>query len=237
MCAAEKSKKGCLFYGCLTSIILGLILFVAVPLALYYGVNVAVGKFVENYTDVDPIELPKVEMAEADLRILKQRVEQFRQAIQNKQSAPPLELTGEEINALIFHDAQLEKLKGKAYLKIEGEALKGQVSIPLNELNLDSDVPRYINGSGAFQVSIRDGKLSVIIQSLEIKGKTLPVQIKNAIQGKNLFENAKLDPETKTLIKRLKTFEVRDGKMFLELNEDYEAEIDETLDFEDVNAL
>jgi hypothetical protein len=237
MCAAEKRKKGCLFYGCLTSIILGLVLFVAVPLAIYYGVNVAVGKFVENYSDVDPIELPTIEMAEADLTMLKQRVETFREAIKNKEASPPLELSAEEINALIFHDKQLEKLKGKAYLEIEGNALKGKVSIPLNELNLDSDVPRYINGSGAFEVSISNGNLSVILQSLEIKGKSLPAPIQNVIQGKNLFENAQWDPDTERLIKRLKTFEIRDGKLLLELNEEYEAEIDESLNFEDVNEL
>lgn len=141
MRAAEKSKKGCLFYGCLTSVILGLVLFVVVPLALYFGVKVGVNRFIENYTDVNPLELPTASMEEAELRLLRQRVEQFRKAIQNQESAPALELTAEEINALIFHDKELGKLKGKAYLEIEENALKGQVSIPLSDLNLNSDTP------------------------------------------------------------------------------------------------
>ncbi|MBT5926864.1 MAG: hypothetical protein HOH33_09610, partial [Verrucomicrobia bacterium] len=174
MNGVEKKKKGCLFYGCLTAIILGLILFVGVPLSIYYGVNVAIGKFVESYTDVTPITLPIVEMADADLSVLTQRVEQFRDAIKNNETAPPLELTSKEMNALIFHDAQLQKLKGKAYLEFEDNALKGQVSIPLKDLNLDSDEPRFINGSSVFKIAVRDGILSVIIQSMEIKGRTLP---------------------------------------------------------------
>ena len=231
MCATEKNKKGCLFYGCLTSIVLGLVFFVAAPLVLYYAFNAAAGKLVENYTDEDPIQLPEVVIGEAELSILKQRVERFRKAIQTKEASPPLELTTEEINALIFHDAQLEKLKGRAYLKIEGNALQGQVSIPLDELNLGSDTGRYVNGTGSFKISVREGKLSVIIQSIEIKGKTLPAAVQNVIVGVNLFENAEMDPETTKLLDHLKTFEIRNGKLFLELNKNRKAEIDDALDF------
>ncbi|HBP57487.1 MAG: hypothetical protein ACJ0BN_05285 [Limisphaerales bacterium] len=232
-----KNKKGCLFYGCLTSIILGLVFFIAVPLALYYGFNVAAGKLIENYTDKDPIQLPEVVLGEAELSMLKQRVERFRKAIQTNEASPPLELTAEEINALIFHDTQLEKLKGRAYLKIEGNALQGQVSIPLDELNLNSDDRRYINGSGRFKISVREGKLSVIIQSIEIKGKTLPAAVQNVITGVNLFENAEMDQETTKLLDRLKTFEIQNGKLLLELNRNREAEIDDALDFNGGDAL
>ena len=232
-----KNKKGCLFYGCLTSIILGLVFFIAVPLALYYGFNVAAGKLIENYTDKDPIQLPEVVLGEAELSMLKQRVERFRKAIQTNEASPPLELTAEEINALIFHDTQLEKLKGRAYLKIEGNALQGQVSIPLDELNLNSDDRRYINGSGRFKISVREGKLSVIIQSIEIKGKTLPAAVQNVITGVNLFENAEMDQETTKLLDRLKTFEIQNGKLLLELNRNREAEIDDLLDFNGGDAL
>lgn len=237
MTVAEKKRKGCLFYGCLISIILGLIVMVGVPLAIYFGVNAALGKFVENYTDLEPIDLPTVEMAEADLTMLRERVETFREAIKNNESSLPLELTSEEINALIFHDAQLQKLKGKAFLEFEENALKGQISIPLSDLKIDSDEPRYINGSGTFKISVQEGKLSVVIQSIELKGKKLPESIRAVIQGKNLFENAQLDPEAQKLMRRLKKLEVREGKLVLELNEEPPAEIEGNTDFEGSNAL
>ena len=235
MCAAK--KKGCLFYGCLASIIFGLVFFIAVPLVLYYAFNAAAGKLVENYTDENPIQLPEVVLGEAELSTLKQRVERFRKAIQSEEASPPLELTAEEINALIFHDTQLEMLKGRVYLKIEGNALKGQVSVPLDEFNLNSDTRRYVNGSGSFKISVREGKLSVIIQSIEIKGKTLPAAVQRAIAEVNLFENAEMDPETMKLLDHLKTFEVRDGKLILELDKNRKAEIDEALDFSGEDAL
>ncbi len=210
---------------------------VGVPLAIYFGVNAALGKFVENYTDLEPIDLPTVEMAEADLTMLRERVETFREAIKNNESSLPLELTSEEINALIFHDAQLQKLKGKAFLEFEENALKGQISIPLSDLKIDSDEPRYINGSGTFKISVQEGKLSVVIQSIELKGKKLPESIRAVIQGKNLFENAQLDPEAQKLMRRLKKLEVREGKLVLELNEEPPAEIEGNTDFEGSNAL
>ncbi|MBT5926305.1 MAG: hypothetical protein HOH33_06770, partial [Verrucomicrobia bacterium] len=64
-----------------------------------------------------------------------------------------------------------------------------------------------------------------------------PTSIKSVIQGRNIFENAQMDPEAKKFLKRLKTLEVRDGKLILELNEEYEAELDNSTDFEGVNAL
>ena len=128
-------------------------------------------------------------------------------------------------------------LKGRVYLKIEGNALKGQVSVPLDEFNLNSDTRRYVNGSGSFKISVREGKLSVIIQSIEIKGKTLPAAVQRAIAGVNLFENAEMDPETMMLLDHLKTFEVRDGKLILELDKNRKAEIDEALDFSGEDAL
>ena len=122
-------------------------------------------------------------------------------------------------------------------MKIEGNALQGQVSIPLDELNLGSDTGRYVNGTGSFKISVREGKLSVIIQSIEIKGKTLPAAVQNVIVGVNLFEKAELDPETTKLLDHLKTFELRNGKLILELNENRKAEIDDALDFSGGDAL
>ena len=77
----------------------------------------------------------------------------------------------------------------------------------------------------------------MIIQSIEIKGKTLPAAVQNVIVGVNLFEKAEMDPETTKLLDHLKTFELRNGKLFLELNENRKAEIDDALDFSGGDAL
>ena len=90
MCAMGKNKKGCLFYGCLTSIILGLVFFIAVPLALYYGFNVAAGKLIENYTDKDPIQLPEVVLGEAELSMLKQHNMYFHMQVHIGVTSPSL---------------------------------------------------------------------------------------------------------------------------------------------------
>ena len=51
------------------------------------------------------------------------------------------------------------------------------------------------------------------------------------------FENAEMDQETTKLLDRLKTFEIQNGKLLLELNRNREAEIDDALDFNGGDAL
>ena len=216
MCAAEKKRRGCFFYGCITSIILGLILFVGIPLALYFGFNYAVKTVVNNYADEQPMELPVVEMPQAEVNSLRQRVDQFQQAISDNTPTSPLELSADELNALIFHDPQLAKLKGKAFLDFVDNKVKGQLSIPLSDLNIGSGESLYLNGTGIFEVSIQNGTLSAKLDSLEIKGKPLPAKFSGWFQGKNLFENAQMDPEAQKFINRISRLEIKDDKLILE---------------------
>lgn len=216
MCAAEKKRRGCFFYGCIISIILGLFLFVGIPLALYFGFNYAVKTVVNNYADEQPMDLPIIEMPQAEVNSLRQKVDLFRQAISDNTPTPALELSSDELNALIFHDPQLAKLKGKAFVDFEGNKIKGQISIPLSDLNLGSGDSLYLNGTGIFEVSIQNGTLSAKMDSLEIKGHPLPAKFSGWFQGKNLFENAQIDPEAQKFINRISRLEVHDGKLILE---------------------
>ena len=80
---------------------------------------------------------------------LKDRVEAFRKAVEAGTATEPLVLTSDDLNALIEENAEL---KGKVYVKIEGDEVKGQVSIPLERL---ADLPmfkgRYLERRGRSQ--------------------------------------------------------------------------------------
>ena len=237
MCAAEKKRRGCLFYGCITSIILGLILFVGIPLALYFGFNYAVKTVVNNYADEQPMDLPVVEMPQAEVQSLRQRVDQFQQAISDNTPTSPLELSADELNALIFHDPQLAKLKGKAFLDFVDNKVKGQLSIPLSDLNIGSGQSLYLNGTGIFEVSIQNGTLSAKLDSLEIKGKPLPAKFSGWFKGKNLFENAQMDPEAQKFINRISRLEVKDGKLILEKDASpAQAEVEDSRAFQQLDT-
>ena len=66
-------------------------------------------------------------------QVLKDRVEAFRKAVEAGTPTEPLVLTSDDLNALIEENPDL---KGKIYVKIEGDEVKGQVSIPLDKLDV-----------------------------------------------------------------------------------------------------
>ena len=88
-------------------------------------------KMVKEYTATAPQELPKVEMSGEKRQTLRDRVEAFRKAIDEGTPTEPLVLTSDDLNALIEDD---EDLKGKFFVKVEEDEIKGQVSIPLDPL-------------------------------------------------------------------------------------------------------
>ena len=68
-------------------------------------------------------------MAAEQRQALKDRVEAFRKAVNEGKATEPLVLTGDDLNVLIEDNAEL---KGTIFVKVEGDELKGRVSIPLD---------------------------------------------------------------------------------------------------------
>ena len=106
-------------------------------------------------------------------KTLEERVKAFRTALEEGKPTEPLVLTSDEINALI--EARTAELKGKVYVTIEGDKLKGQVSIPLSDFpSFGLTRGRYLNGEAEFKVSLQDGILLVTLDSIEVNGKHRP---------------------------------------------------------------
>ena len=90
---------------------------------------------------------------------VKQRFEAFQQAVREHHATKPLTLTADDINALIASGGDQQGLKGKVYVSLDGDQLKGEVSVPLQDVGLSMFKGRYLNGSATFNLSFRDGRL------------------------------------------------------------------------------
>jgi hypothetical protein len=103
------------------------------------------------------------------------------------------------------------------YVTIEGDQIKGKVSIPMDDLaqapGLSRLKGRYLNGSAALKVSLANGVLMVTLQSLEAKGQSPPPQVMAQLQSVNFAQNATQDPKTQEMIGRLESIEVKDGNL------------------------
>jgi hypothetical protein len=207
---APKQRRGCLFYGCLSGIACLLIILIAFLVGLYQ-----LKKMINFYTDASQVTLPAVHLSTAEMDDLKQRIENFQDAVRSGRPTPPLTLNADEINAFIQTDTNMVRLKGKLYVTLEGNRLKGQVSVPLDELGLRIFKGRYLNGSGIFAVGLQKGMLVVNADSLSVKGKPLPGVYMDKIRSQNLADGINNNPKASVGLNHLQEVQISDGKMVI----------------------
>jgi hypothetical protein len=202
-------RRGCLFYGCLTCIVLALITLLLAVLAVR-----AVKNKVYAFTDSQPAQLPKVEMTDAEYQSLQQRVTAFGDAMAEGKRTEPLILTERDINALLAKAASTKELADKVYVSVNGNQVKGQVSIPLSFLGWLGR-GRYLNGEATFDVSLENGVLLVTAQEIKVKGQPLPESFMSQLRRENLAKDAYKNPENAETIRKLDSIEVQDSKAII----------------------
>ena len=207
---AGKPRRGCFFYGCMGGAAALLIILVAFLLGLYQ-----LKRMLNNYTDTRPALLPSVHMTPEQIDQLKQRVENFQDAVRSGRPTPPLELSSDDINAYIQTDPNLAKIKGKLYVTIEGDRLKGQLSFPLDNVGLRIFRGRYLNGDGIFALSLHNGALVLTPESLEVKGKPVPGIYMDRLRSENLAESLNNNPRASVALSHLQEVRLTDGKLVL----------------------
>jgi hypothetical protein len=203
-------QHGCFFYGCIIAGVLALLLLIAISVGLYLFYQ-WVGKQVEQYTSTTPRELPTVNMPAEERKTLQERVEAFQNALKEGKPTEPLVLDADDINALI--DEQ-EEFKGKVYVSIDEDKLKGQISIPLDKFPLFGLTRgRYLNGEAEIKATIANDVLVVTLQSIEVNGKQVPEEAMAQIRGQNLAQDAYKDAKKADQLRNLESIEIKDGKL------------------------
>src|SRR5437667_10696923 len=88
--AAEPAKRrGCFFYGCITVLVLTVLVGIAGIFVIRYGLNKFTA-FVEQYTETTPMTLPTVQMSATSYQQLDKRVTAFADAVNARKATPPL---------------------------------------------------------------------------------------------------------------------------------------------------
>ena len=91
-----KKGKGCLFFGCLTVVVLVVVVAGALTFGIWKLKEVAL-----SYTDTRPLELERVSVTPDELREIKDKMDAFSDALKTGNNTGPLVLTATEVNALI----------------------------------------------------------------------------------------------------------------------------------------
>lgn len=207
-----KSGKGCLFWA---AIVLG-VLFICFLLAGVAG-YCYVQHVVNEYTDTKPTEMPATTLSDADVKALKQRIDNFDHALTNDIPVEPLVLTADEINSLIAKNNK-EPDKARLYFSFNENRVQAQLSLSGDLFGFRMLRGRYLNGSGDFKVSLHDGQLFVGIQSLSVKGKPIPGQYLQGVRGQNFadsFTKGTNAPALNNAFDRLEEIKIENGKLYV----------------------
>ena len=140
---------------------------------------------------------------------------ELRDAVRLGQPTGPLALTPDEINALIGSDPDLQELKGKLYVSIQDDQLSGQVSVPMDQLGLPIFRGRYLNGTGAFELSFRNGILRITPQSFVVRGKPVPEMYMEKIRKQNLAGDINHNARAQVAMDKLQDIKIKEGKLVL----------------------
>jgi hypothetical protein len=188
--------------------ILALMMIIAVAIGLFFLYRFTT-RIVEQYTDTAPMALPQPNLDAGQVQALKQRVDDFKKASEDGQDAT-LTLTGDELTALLQRD---ENFKDRVAVTIEGDKLKGLVSLPFDFPGLGR---RYFNGSATFKASLEDGVLIVTVDQAEVKGQPVPENVMEHLRKENLAKDAYKDEENARVLRRLKSLKIKDGTIIIQ---------------------
>jgi hypothetical protein len=214
--AGGGSGRSCLLYGCLTLVVLMIAVAVGAFFAGRYAMN-RVAAFVEQYTETAPMTMAVAEMSTEDYEGLEGRLKTFQAGLKEGKRVEPLVLTGRELNALIARKPELEGWRDRLHVDFEGSQVKGQVSLPLDELakfpGLSRLAGRFLNGTAILNVKLEQGRLDVRVDSLEVKGQALPDEVLSQLRLHNLAQDLEKNQALSETLGQLSSIEVADGEV------------------------
>ncbi|MFC1823534.1 hypothetical protein ACFL9T_12560 [Thermodesulfobacteriota bacterium] len=208
----EKKGRGCFFYGCLTTIVLCIIVGGLGMYGLWRLKEAAVG-----YTDSEPMLMERGAISPERVERVKEKIFGFYESIQKGNKRGSLRLSEDEVNTLINSHPRFKELGGGVRISFKDEEIKGEVSIPLEGVPLGLGEGKYLNGSAVFKVWAEEGLMVVTIDALKVKDGAVPEMIMAEIRKQNLAKELYKDAEKARMLKRLRRVEVKNGKLVIEV--------------------
>lgn len=202
----KKKGRGCWFYGCLTVVVL----FLIVAVGGYLAVKHFIGKAVETYSTTTPIELPAVSVEKAQYDDLIKRVNDFKSAIDTGSGSNQLVLGAQDINALIAHDPEWEVARGKVYVEVRNGRVFARFNVPLDWFGYSG---RYVNGEGEFGLSFKDGMLNLVPDNVLFNGQPAPAEILKQIAGERLSTASLEEAKQREFFEKLASIEIAADKI------------------------
>jgi hypothetical protein len=205
----RKKLRGCL-WGCLIT----LVLLVVLALVAFLVLRGIWKSAIRDYTETAPVELPRVMVPEGTAQDLGERFRNFFETLRSSQSVQPLILTADDINRAIALTGT-NQLRDRLFVTIEDGVVKGQVSVPLDTMNIAELRGRFINGTVTLKVDYNGGELRVWADSFQAHGKPAPEWLMKRIRDRNFAEGLLNNQQSYADLQNLETIVVTNGAIIL----------------------
>lgn len=196
----KHKNRSCLL-GCVVVLVAGALLTIVTALTMFYAFNRTVFGLLSE--ERKAFAASPLSPAEADAA--RARVRAFADALHRKEVPPALELTADEVNAVLERFAADNRVEVPAQVSFEGDKIHAELSAPLRGL--------YLNGSGELSVGLSNGVLLVLVTALELNGKPAPESFMQSVRTHNLATPFNQDPELQRIIRQLEYVTVTNGKL------------------------
>lgn len=204
-------SRGCFFYGCLSLVVIGLLVIVASVIG-YFALKRTADRWVNEYTETTPTLVEQLEYPKAQMDALNRRLASFKDALDKGQASTELILSADDLNALI---ATSREWRGKVFVRIDDDKIQGDVSVPLNDMGPLKLKGRYLNGTAIFKVALDQGVPEVRVEDVQVKGKPLPSILLTELKKDNLLRNIRTDPEMEKTMAKFESVQVTNSQVIV----------------------
>jgi hypothetical protein len=204
---------GCFAKGCLILLVFAFLLIMACCAGVYWGYRhhsaLLRGAFWAKRTHViaeAPQDIPTYQAPSEEIAATKERWRNFEATIDRHEPAE-IELTANDLNGLIANN---KDLRGRAFVSIEGNRLRFQLSVPLQQYIRQKGY--YVNADVSIQFDGTQAVNHPRLSAITINGESLPSDLLDWKYKSRPLENY-LSEFHDTY--NVGTIEVRDGKAIL----------------------
>lgn len=215
--------RGCFFYGTITFVLV----LIGVMLGIYFGARKAALAAVAKYTATAPVAIPRLNLSPAEEERIARDLAQTAQRAAAGQGPTEIALSEQEVNVLLGQSTEVRPYREQIYLQPEGDKLKAQMNVPLDQFDLwksfrskigGSDLTnRFLNGTALLSLAVTNGALHMAITNLVVNGETLPEEFTKRLRDQNFAEPANKNPDVQSALQRIQNIAVKEGRVVVEL--------------------
>lgn len=202
----DTEGRGCFFWGCLTLLTVLLL----TVLLFAFGLKYFLTNFVEPHTATSSTALPSIMLSSDRYSELKGQLINFETEVTAGKQTEPLTLSAEDVMTLIF--TEIPDLNGMTYLTFEEDKAKIEFSVPLNGIWLSG---RYLNGTGVFAITFRNGNPKISLVEATLRDEPMPDEFAKPLQARNWAQKMDEDPKMEKFLEKLENIEIVGGKIVL----------------------